>query len=392
MRTLMKLNEQQAQAIEALRKWWYNGNKQVFQISGAAGTGKTTLIRYLINEIKLEHDEVLFTAFVGKATLAMTRNGLNAKTLHSAICYCKDEPVLDENGNVVTEYNRRVTKRVFTRRRKIDPRIRLIVVDEGSMVPAKMADWLLKFKVPIIVLGDLNQLPPVIGDSFFLKEPDVVLTQIMRQSSESPIPYFAQNVLQNGTKCLSPGLQIGDKINVLSKADITPELLKDYDVIICGTNKTRNNLNTYIRERIYGRTQDYPVIGDKLICRENDWTFSVDDVYLINGLIGYVTDIDLESISDYTMKIDFKPEFMDNEFKNVTLDRIYMGLSPNDKRFYRSNYHKFEYGYAITCHLSQGSQYNRVLVFNESFGTAEERRKWLYTAVTRAIDKVTILI
>ena len=388
----MKLNEQQAQAIEALRKWWYNGNKQVFQISGAAGTGKTTLIRYLINEIKLEHDEVLFTAFVGKATLAMTRNGLNAKTLHSAICYCKDEPVLDENGNVVTEYNRRVTKRVFTRRRKIDPRIRLIVVDEGSMVPAKMADWLLKFKVPIIVLGDLNQLPPVIGDSFFLKEPDVVLTQIMRQSSESPIPYFAQNVLQNGTKCLRPGLQIADKINVLSKADITPELLKDYDVIICGTNKTRNNLNTYIRERIYGRTQDYPVIGDKLICRENDWTFSVDDVYLINGLIGYVTDIDLESISDYTMKIDFKPEFMDNEFKNVTLDRIYMGLSPNDKRFYRSNYHKFEYGYAITCHLSQGSQYNRVLVFNESFGTAEERRKWLYTAVTRAIDKVTILI
>ena len=388
----MKLNEQQAQAIEALRKWWYNGNKQVFQISGAAGTGKTTLIRYLINEIKLEHDEVLFTAFVGKATLAMTRNGLNAKTLHSAICYCKDEPVLDENGNVVTEYNRRVTKRVFTRRRKIDPRIRLIVVDEGSMVPAKMADWLLKFKVPIIVLGDLNQLPPVIGDSFFLKEPDVVLTQIMRQSSESPIPYFAQNVLQNGTKCLSPGLQIGDKINVLSKADITPELLKDYDVIICGTNKTRNNLNTYIRERIYGRTQDYPVIGDKLICRENDWTFSVDDVYLINGLIGYVTDIDLESISDYTMKIDFKPEFMDNEFKNVTLDRIYMGLSPNDKRFYRSNYHKFEYGYAIPFHLSQGSQYNRVLVFNESFGTAEERRKWLYTAVTRAIDKVTILI
>ena len=299
---------------------------------------------------------------------------------------------VDENGNVVTEYNRRVTKRVFTRRRKIDPRIRLIVVDEGSMVPAKMADWLLKFKVPIIVLGDLNQLPPVIGDSFFLKEPDVVLTQIMRQSSESPIPYFAQNVLQNGTKCLSPGLQIGDKINVLSKADITPELLKDYDVIICGTNKTRNNLNTYIRERIYGRTQDYPVIGDKLICRENDWTFSVDDVYLINGLIGYVTDIDLESISDYTMKIDFKPEFMDNEFKNVTLDRIYMGLSPNDKRFYRSNYHKFEYGYAITCHLSQGSQYNRVLVFNESFATAEERRKWLYTAVTRAIDKVTILI
>lgn len=388
----MKLNEQQAQAIEALRKWWYNGNKQVFQISGAAGTGKTTLIRYLINEIKLEHDEVLFTAFVGKATLAMSRNGLNAKTLHSAICYCKDEPVLDENGNVVTEYNRRVTKRVFTRRRKIDPRIRLIVVDEGSMVPAKMADWLLKFKVPIIVLGDLNQLPPVIGDSFFLKEPDVVLTQIMRQSSESPIPYFAQNVLQNGTKCLSPGLQIGNKINVLSKADITPELLKDYDVIICGTNKTRNNLNTYIRERIYGRTQEYPVIGDKLICRENDWTFSVDDVYLINGLIGYVTDIDLESISDYTMKIDFKPEFMDNEFKNVTLDRIYMGLSPNDKRFYRSNYHKFEYGYAITCHLSQGSQYNRVLVFNESFGTAEERRKWLYTAVTRAIDKVTILI
>jgi exodeoxyribonuclease-5 len=387
----IELNEQQQEVLVKLKDWWNNGTSQTFEISGAAGTGKTTLIKFLIKELKLYKEEVLFTAYVGKATLAMTRSGVTAKTIHSAITYGSDEIKYDENGKKILIYGREARKKKFIRRPSLDPRIKLIVVDEGSMVPEKLAGWLLSYRIPIIILGDLNQLPPVAGTSVFLKRPDACLTEIMRQADDSPIPYFAQYILRNGPN-IKPGC-IGNKIKVIKKDMLTDDMLQSADVVICGKNKTRDMLNRYIRENIFGITNETPVIGDKLICRENDWSRCInDDYYLINGLIGYVVDIDLESISKDSMVLDFKPDFLDECFKNVVLDRVFMKLSPQEKKFYRTDFTKFEYGYAITCHLSQGSQYNKVVVFYEYMHDYEYATKWLYTAVTRAIDELVVVI
>ena len=387
----IELNAQQKDTLEKLRDWWYNGTSQTFEISGAAGTGKTTLIKYLIKELKLYKEEVLFTAYVGKATLAMTRSGVTAKTIHSAITYATDEFKYDDNGEKILIYGRAARKKKFVKRPYLDQRIKLIVVDEGSMVPEKLAEWLLSYRIPIIVLGDLNQLPPVAGTSVFLKKPDAVLTEIMRQASDSPIPYFAQFILKNGPR-LKPGY-IGDKIKIIRRDLLTDDILQSADVVICGRNKTRDMLNKYIRENIFGRTNEIPVIGDKLICRENDWSRCIDeDYYLINGLIGYVVDIDLETISKDSMVLDFKPDFLDECFKNVVLDRVFMKLTPQEKKYYKTDFTKFEYGYAITCHLSQGSQYNKVVVFYEFMHDYEYATKWLYTAVTRAIDELIVVI
>ena len=387
----IELNAQQKDTLEKLRDWWYNGTSQTFEISGAAGTGKTTLIKYLIKELRLYKEEVLFTAYVGKATLAMTRSGVTAKTIHSAITYATDEFKYDDNGEKILIYGRAARKKKFVKRPYLDQRIKLIVVDEGSMVPEKLAEWLLSYRIPIIVLGDLNQLPPVAGTSVFLKKPDAVLTEIMRQASDSPIPYFAQFILKNGPR-LKPGY-IGDKIKIIRRDLLTDDILQSADVVICGRNKTRDMLNKYIRENIFGRTNETPVIGDKLICRENDWSRCIDeDYYLINGLIGYVVDIDLETISKDSMVLDFKPDFLDECFKNVVLDRVFMKLTPQEKKYYKTDFTKFEYGYAITCHLSQGSQYNKVVVFYEFMHDYEYATKWLYTAVTRAIDELIVVI
>ena len=389
----IKLNEQQKMVLSRLIKWWHH-RSPLFQISGAAGTGKTTLIRFLIKEIGLSMDNVLFVAFVGKATLAMRMNGLNARTIHSAITFTIKEMVKDADGNPVLVNGDPQYRLKFIRKPELDEDIKLIVVDEGAMVPKKLAEWLMEYHIPIIVLGDLNQLPPVMGKSYFLQEVDCVLTDIMRQEKNSPIPYFA-NLIANGTLKRLKDVNVQNKVIIKPRSYLLDEEIKEANIMICHTNNHRDELNQYIRKEIFGNKMDYPMIGDKMICRENNWNKCIcDDIYIINGMIGYVEDIDLSSILATSMKIDFRPEFLETEmFMNLTIDRNYLNISREEKKSYFSAYDKFEYGYCITCHLAQGSQYNTVIVdtsdiwnLNSTYG-----RQWLYTAVTRAIDKLIVV-
>lgn len=386
----MKLNRGQEIAVQRLRDWWNYKTKQVFEISGAAGTGKTTIVKELIEEIGLANDQVLFMAYIGKATLALARTGLNAKTIHSSICDIEMSAKVDDDGELVLNgQGRPIMVPKFIRKEQLYGDIRLIVVDEAAMVPESLARWILEFNIPVIALGDLNQLPPVMGNTFFLKNPDVILTEIMRQSSESPIPWLAKDILEG--KSLERGV-IGNSIAIIPKNMLQPKLIASADIVICGRNKTRDQYNKYIREDILGRTDIDPVIGDKLICRRNNWGVSLDDnIYLINGMVGYVTDVQLERSTKKRLSIDFRPEFLDESFYDIDMDRDYINLSAELRKEYFTKLNIFEYGYAITCHLAQGSQYDKVVVINEPFGDYRFRRQWLYTAVTRAIDKLIVV-
>lgn len=386
----MQLNRGQETALQNLLQWWRHRTKQVFEISGAAGTGKTTIVRELIDSLGLSNDQVLFMAYIGKATLALSRTGLNAKTIHSSICDIEMAPKEDENGDpIVTANQRYIWVPKFSRKKYLDGDVRLIVVDEAAMVPEELAKWILEFNIPVIALGDLNQLPPVIGNSFFLKRPDVVLTEIMRQSSESPIPWLAKSILEG--RRLERGT-IESKIAIMGQRDFDKRLFKESDIIICGTNKTRENLNNYYRNELLKIDSPDPIVGDKMICRQNNWDAMIgDNIFLINGLVGYITNIDLEFSTAKRLTIDFRPEFLSESFYDLALDREYLRLPFQYRKSYISRMNKFEYGYAITCHLAQGSQYNKVIVVNEPFGDSLFRKQWLYTAVTRAIDQLIIL-
>ena len=392
----INLNKEQKETLKKLIHWWKHErlHKQTFEISGAAGTGKTTLIRYLIKKIGLSDDQVRFMAYVGKATLAMKMNGIQATTIHKVITTFHKEKVMEGDHQLVIDGHPQ-WKSVFYPREYLDECIRLIVVDEGSMVPEYMAKWLLRYNIPIIVLGDLNQLPPVRGNAYFLRKPDAILTQIMRQAKDSPIPYVAQHARLGDESIFSKPGEIEDKVIIKSIDDLTDDEMVEADIILCPTNKERDHANRYIRESVLGMTAPYPIIGDKMICRENNWNESInDDIFLINGMVGYVEDIDLESITEYKMRIDFRPEFLENEaYRNLEIDRTYMRLSPEHKLKYNSNYNKFEYAYAITCHLAQGSQYNHVIVNMSRLWNLKslQNRQWLYTAITRAVNKLTIV-
>ena len=390
----IEFNEQQIYALYDIEKWWHHSTKQVYELSGAAGTGKTTLIKYFIERMNIPLNRVAFVAYMGKASMQMARNGLPAQTIHSLIYEYKKVPETDENGEYVFRKNGRPKMTMgFVLREKLEKDIDLIVVDEGSTVDEKTGKDILSFGIPVIVLGDLNQLPPVYGKPIFLTNPDCILTQVMRQEEGNPIVWLAHRVLDGE----SLPLGVYGKSSVIGKADLNNYILKEADVVLTASNKLRNEINTMFREQITPvRKLDAPNLGEKIICRRNNWKKSIDDViYLTNGTVGTVTYVDIESFDGNKIKIDFKPDFLQKKFKNLFIDYKRMFENPGGKQEMKKGTRKideFEFAYAITTHLSQGSQYNNVVFLNErTHFNKETYKKLQYTAITRAIDKITIV-
>jgi ATP-dependent exoDNAse (exonuclease V) alpha subunit len=387
----MILTNQQQDAVDRAKKWWKKRDKQTFEISGIAGAGKSTVVHILVEEFGLKSHEVLFVAYVGKAALVLTQKGNNAKTIHSAIYNPTQVPKLDENGNYIIVNNRPLMTVEFIKKESLPDDIKLIVVDEGGMVPEKLAIDILSFGIPVIVLGDNNQLDPVFGERFFLNHPDAELTEPMRQALDSPIIYLAQRAM-NG-KPIKTG-KYGNKCYVIEKDMITDNMLVNSDVVICNRNKTREWLNNHIRQDILKIDSEIPKVGEKLMCTQNNWTRSIcDDIYLINGMLGYAENVYLDTYNGRTLTIDFRPEFLKFDyFKKVKIDYQNLIAGVDMRNGKRSFYDKFEYGYAVTTWKMQGSEADKVFIYDEPYGTADFRRKVLYTAITRAKEFLIIAV
>lgn len=383
-------NEQIALKKEIIH--WYNNygsGKPYYYYSGAAGTGKTTVIHNVIDELHLEREQYIACAYVGKAVLVLMRHGLPASTIHSLIyrpSFKKtEEIVFDSFGNPKKVKKR---KMVFELKKHLNKNLKLIIVDECAMVNDSMRNDILSFGIPVIMTGDHNQLPPVIGKSSILDDPDFILTKIMRQAENDPIVYLSQCILNHVP--IQYGIYGNSK--VIPNCTFDNSILTDYDMVICAKNKTRDSLNDKIREELLHYEYRKPTIGDKVICRKNDWQESIDGIYLTNGLIGFIRDIDYCSAHRNILYADFQPDFMEKTFDKLSLDYDYFKMSSYDKKNLGNKFNdleKFEFAYAITAHLSQGSEYSRVLFIDEKFHDPTTLNKLRYTAITRAMESVT---
>lgn len=393
----MDFTDEQVYMLFDLEQWWHSQNKQVFEISGAAGTGKTTCIKYFVEKIGLDLEDVLFVSYMGKACARMMQTGLNAKTIHSAIYIPKRVRKRDENGAVIYKATGRPEMEFkFELREKLAKEPKLIVVDEASMVPENIALDLLSYNIPVVALGDLNQLPPVFGSSFFLKSPDVHLTQVMRQMEGDPIVYLANRILNN--EPLEYGVY--DNSYVLRAEDLNINVFKKADIVLTGTNYIRYKVNTYYREQIKHIEQlDRPQLREKVIFRKNNWKMKTSDgYYLMNGITGFITKVHKGTCDGNSITVDVRPDFGEGIFKNVKVDYKHLKAVPtsdNSDVLYVGNkfVNKMEYAYAITVHSSQGSEFNNVVYLHEDFSRdPEKNKKLLYTAITRAKESITIVI
>lgn len=388
------LNGGQDELRKEIKQWfydWENGRRirnhpQWYAYSGAAGTGKTTVIKEAINELGLSDEEFICCAYVGKAVLQLQRHDLPASTIHSLIynTVLTKVPIVD--GDLDDPPFKVVFQ--FILKEALSSALRLIIVDEATMVNDSMRDSILSFGLPVVFIGDMNQLPPIFGMSSVMMSPDYILTQIMRQSEDDPIVILSQMVLKGIPYDIG---QYG-KSSVVSSYEINRGLIEYYDIILCGKNKTRDGLNDVILDEILHRKNKTPFIGAKVVNRQNNWDVAVDNICLTNGLIGYITSISKSCAYKGYYKIDFRPDFMESEFEGLKVDAKYILLDyEGRKSFGITRNEKFEYAYAITTHIAQGSEFENVLFIDESFWDAEMTKKLRYTAITRARNSITIV-
>ena len=354
----------------------YKNKKPYTIIAGYAGTGKSYLVNAIVDNFGFKEEEVAYACYTGKAALVLQKQGKNAVTLHKLLYNTHQ----GENGTFIHE------PKEF-----LDRDFKLIVVDEISMCPASLWKLLLKHKVYIIGLGDPFQLPPIGDNVNLLDSPHIFLTEIMRQALDNDIIKYSM-FLRQGQK-LPSGIR-GKNIQTYKKDELKTGMILWADQILCAKNSTRKDLNLQARQ-IFGK-KGLLDEGDKLICTKNYWENLTreKETILVNGVIGTAKKITIERkkiISDLILE--------NGEcFEGLLLDRSFLekGIpTPPYKRngkVLRNFYKEVDYGYAITVHKAQGSQFDKVLVYDDCWLQGEEYRRWLYTAITRAVDKVVILL
>ena len=391
----MELTKKQEEGLRIAVQRHRNHEKYTV-ISGYAGTGKSTLVRFIIEALDVEPSKVCYATFTGKAAQVLVKKGnKNAMTLHRLLYDSIPRP----GGG-------------FTRIPKKSLDYTVVVVDEVSMAPKSIMDKLFCHNAYVICLGEPFQLPPIEKDedNHLLDHPHIFLDEIMRQATESGIIRLTMDIRDN--KPIE--LQKNDEVQVYSADALNTGMLQWADQILVATNLNRHSINDQMRQ-LKGFGPE-PQDGDKVICLRNYWdtiNFTNGDP-LVNGTIGTLKNptpgkinVPLYAYDKGVINIlsgQFESD-ADENFGIINMDpRIMKGgeseLEWRDK--YKLNKlrsrigevvpKEFTYGYAITCHKAQGSEWEKVLVIEEKFPFDKtEHARWLYTAATRASDKLVIV-
>jgi exodeoxyribonuclease V len=375
---------QQSAALDAVERWLERGDGAPFYLSGYAGTGKTTLAR----EIGRLAGNTVFAAYTGKASHVLRRKGCaDASTIDSliytpevetscaAVPPCADARACHDGGERCPYVRERFIGRILNKQSEATD-ADLIVIDEVSMVGEQMGTDLLSLTRPVLTLGDDAQLPPVMGTGYFTNHgPDFLLTEVHRQALGSPVIALATAARE--CRDLPKGWH-GDS-RVMSRRDLSLDDMLAVDQVIVGRHVTRTGVNEQIRRKL-GHGGTTPESGEKIICLKNNRAKG-----LFNGSTWTVVKTAPPRHGFVELEIE------DDDGHRIGVDAPVDGFLLRDGSGAELPGEPFTYGYAITAHKAQGSQWDSVLVIDESQVFRADRYRWLYTAITRAAERVTVV-
>lgn len=443
---MITLSPQQADAVRKIGHWFKHESevKKVFKLGGFAGTGKSTILPDILEAVNLTADKIAFAGPTGKSSKVMGNKlrdqGINVypTTIHSLIYQPKaqkasvlerelaeannmlamlsDGKVAPPTGNLKEDVHNTQQKITILRKdldraydlndlrfslnpdsRLVSESIKLVILDEGSMIGEEIANDLLDFDIPILVMGDPGQLPPVLDKPGFFdgSMPDAFLTEVHRQAAENPIIRLATMVRKGERGDYG---DYGDGVLIVPRRkDIyTLDLARDCQVLV-GTNKTRWKLTSKMR-REGGMTDPLPHAGEPLIMCKNH----KQHASLVNGTAVFATEDHGDSYVEGSSR--FLAKIADEDGKKYTAftyqglfeehmkrEKNYATASKSEAFRSRVNDAQIDFGWAITCHKAQGSEWEEVIVHDESGVFREDADKWLYTAITRAGKRLIIV-
>lgn len=360
------LTEEQQSAVNLIKDWFEKSVQQEFKLGGYAGTGKTTVIKFVLNTLK--DCNVVVAAFTGKAVNVLQRKGVHAQTLHSLIYNCE---IQDK-------------KIVFIKKSKNDVQEDLIIVDEASMISTELYNDLKSFGIKLLFVGDPGQLEPVGENPNLMKRMDFVLSKIHRQAEKSSIIFWANEIRQGrGTSYVSQT----DELCIRNKSIKTSDLF-GVDQIICAKNTTRQFMNDKIRLSKHLEPKTF-VQDEKIIVLRNNLNEAV-----FNGMILFVKKIIREEqVGKFTKHLVWTCDCEDEIGKHYELP-IWQVPYKNPELIRKDTFIPREvvystYGYVITCHKSQGSEWDKLMVFDEWMPPRIwDMKRWRYTAITRAAKQL----
>ncbi len=386
---------------------WYPLPKTLIKVIGYAGTGKTFLLSMLRKEIDKVFPGVRvgLVTFTGKASTVLetklrqnnaTFYGDFTGTIHSLIY----RPLM--------KYDSRLKRKViigWTKKSKDEIAVDLLLIDEASMVSNLILSDLKSYELPIIAFGDTGQLPPIGEPTHILHNADYKLTQIHRQALKSPIIKLAHYVRKGGL--IPTDKMYSNEVFKLTWKDSRCQKLfddikiNDNSIFLCGFNATRVKLNNMIRAKLgFKHAEPYPT--ERIMCLRNNHTSK-----LMNGQISTVMWYMPEIKNGYRLTI--LPDGFDDPYETLAHNccfgqekyPLYEYVDTKEMREFRREATKkgfdtfdyFDYGYACSVHKSQGSEWDRVILFEQRTHRWEDAyyAKWLYTAVTRARKKLFII-
>lgn len=429
-----------------------NNSDELFLLKGYAGTGKTTVISELVNNLASIQKKYVLLAPTGRAAKVIANySNKPAFTIHKKIYF----PKKGRSGSVgFTLKENKHTNTVF-------------IIDESSMISdvvtdsklyenGSLLDDLISYvysgsNCKMILIGDTAQLPPVqleispalnsdtLSMNYNKEVFSIELDEVMRQAEKSGILYNATELRELLKDSFITDFRFNlrgfkDIVRLTDGFDIQEAIesaYRNYSIedtcFIVRSNKRANQYNQQIRTKILDKESELSV-GDFLMVVKNNyfWLKDSDEAgFIANGDIVEVLEIfafkELYSFNFAKVKIRMVDYPDQKPFETIVLLNTITSESPSltydeSNRLYQevikdyegeSQYKKFQkvkdneyfnalqvkFSYAITCHKSQGGQWNTVFIEQPYLpdGINVDYVRWLYTAITRAKDKLYLI-
>jgi exodeoxyribonuclease-5 len=205
---------------------------------------------------------------------------------------------------------------------------------------------------------------------------------VHRQAQNDPIVRMSMDIREGRT------LEIGrhGESEVISRKELDPERVMQTDQVLVGRNNTRRAYNMRIRQKQHIE-ELLPVAGDKLVCLRNNRKKG-----LFNGGLWRVKSRAQSKSKIVTMRVSPDEELGHKVTKVSVRGECFEGGIEAIPWEQRKPYDEFDYGYVLTVHKSQGSQWDDVVLFDESFAFQDSRARWLYTGITRAAKRLSVVV